>query len=225
MKFSIPLILFVLIFSACSSQPKNAGMSITTASTGLMKNQLAPFPIYLTDKMESRVELSKKYSDDLFIIHTGHVLKADMNKEANEKQLLELAQMGHDLVNLTLEDFTIADTQGINFENFPTISFLNSSVIDLTADSLAGAKNILPSTVHGGVAFIGLSDSQLDKKLPKEKFIISDYVLSILKVKKEALKSAPAEALNSFIIVHTLGGEINDVMLRLPPSFINSLAD
>ncbi len=136
-----------------------------------------------------------------------------------------MATQGFNLVNLSLEDFVIANTQGINFENFETLSFINSSVIDLSLDNLATAKNISPFIFHDGVTFIGLSDAKIDKKLTHDKFILSDYVLSVLKAKREALKIAPADTLNSFVIIHTLGSEINDVMVRLPPSFINSLAD
>ena len=100
-------------------------------------------------------------------------------------------------------------------------------MVDLNLDALATAKNIVPFDVHDGMAFIGLSDSTLDKKLiqKKEKFIINDYVLSILKIKKAAQKANASQPISSYIIIHTLGGEINEVMERLPPSFINSLAD
>jgi hypothetical protein len=178
----------------------------------------------LIDELENKAELEKKLARSLFIIHTGHILKPNLAKEENEKSLTKLSSLGIDLVNLTLEDFVIAESQGIDFENYNQ-TFLNSSVVDLNKDTLAAGKNIVSYNVHEGVAFIGLSDTKLDKKLPKEKFIISDYVLSILKVKKTALKTATPTTINSFILIHTLGSEINEVMSRLPPSFINSLAD
>ena len=78
--------------------------------------------------------------------------------------------------------------------------------------------------IHDGVAFIGLSDQLIDQNLPREKYIIDDYVLSVLKVKKIALKKAEPTPLRSFVIIHTLGSEINEVMERLPPNFINSKA-
>lgn len=189
-----------------------------------MKSSIAPFPIYLTDKLENRVELEKKYSSDIYLVHTGHILKPNLSKEENEKNLSELSTSGFNLINLTLEDFLIAESQGINFENV-YLPFINSSVIDLSTDELAVAKNISSYVIYGGVAFIGLSDTKLDKKYSQEKYIINDYVLSILKVKKAALKANPQQTLGNFVIIHNLGNEINDVMLRLPPSFINSLAD
>lgn len=224
MKFFILLLSLTALLTSCSHQKVGGDVSITTASAGLLKNKIAPFPIYLTEKLENRNDLVKKYSDDIYMVHTGHVLKPNLTKIENENNLQALSTMGFNLVNLTLEDFVIADTQGINFENYSNIPFINSSVIDLNLDGLATAKNITSSYTIDGIAFIGLSDSKLDKKLSKDKFIINDYVLSILKVKRAVLKSAPNE-LKNFIIVHTLGTEINDVMSRLPASFINSLAD
>lgn len=220
----IVLIFLVLLTFSCSHQPSNTGISIVASSNGLMKNKLVPFPIYLTDSLVAREQLEKKYSNDIFIIYTGHLLKPSLSKAENEKILESLSTFGINLVNLTLEDFVIADSQGINFENYNQ-TFLNSSVIDLNIDALATAKNINSYDVRDGIAFVGLSDRKLDKKLLNEKYIISDYVLSILKVKKNALKSVASETIHSFIIIHTLGNEINEVMGRLPPSFINSLTN
>lgn len=227
MKIIFFIISFLVI--SCSHQPTNTGISIVaSSSTGLMKNKLAPFPILLTDSLVNRAELEKKYTSDIFIIHTGHILKPSLSKEENEKTLQSLSTFGINLVNLTLEDFIIAESQGINFADYNQ-TFLNSSVIDLNIDALASAKNINSYDVHEGMAFIGLSDNKVDKKFSKdkfkEKFIISDYVLSVLKVKRIALKSDNPTAIQSFIIIHTLGKEINEVMERLPPSFINSLTN
>lgn len=221
----ILMLLLALIISSCAHKKVATGVSITSASNGLMKNSGAEFPVYLTDKIENREALAEKFADDLFLIHTGHVLKPNLSKAENEKNLEALSENGFNLVNLTLEDFIIAENQKINFETYEQINFLNSSVIDVNLDGLATAKNILPSVLQGEVAFIGLSDATLDKKLNKDKFIINDYVLAILKVKKAALKEAAPDSLKKFIIVHTLGSEINEVMVRLPPSFINSLAN
>lgn len=221
---SVFSVMLLSVLFSCSHTPSNSGISITTATTGLMKNHIAPFPIYLTETMEERGTLEKKYTKDLFIVHTGHVLKPNLTKAQNEKILENLSSLGINLVNLTLEDFAIAEAQGINFENYNQ-TFLNSSVVDLNLDNLATGKNIHSYEVHDGIAFIGLSDKILDKKLSNEKYLISDYVLSILKVKKTALKSANPATINSFVIIHKLGAGINEVMERLPPSFINSLAE
>jgi len=225
MKFCLALIILASLFTSCAHKKMSTGVSITTASRGLMKNHIADFPIYLTDKVENRNDLEKKYSSDIFIVHTGHLLRPNLNKIENEKNLQALVDQGYNLVNLTLEDFVVAGAQGINFENFESLAFLNSSVIDLNLDDLATGKNISPFIVYDGLAFIGLSDAKLAKNLTPEKYIISDYVLSILKVKKAALKTDSADTLKSFILVHTLENEIKDVMVRLPPSFINSLAN
>jgi hypothetical protein len=188
-----------------------------------MINSPVSFPIYLTNSLVKREELEKKFSHEIFIIHTGHILKPDLPKLENEKNLEILSSNGINLVNLTLEDFIIADFQGINFENYNQ-AFLNSSVIDLSLDALISAKNISSYAIHGTMAFVGLSDKNLDDK-SNIKYIVDDYVLSILKVKKTALKSNLSAPITSFIIIHTLGTEINDVMTRLPPLFINSLAN
>lgn len=221
MKIIFQVILLVLIITSCSHQKRAPGISITSASSGLVKNEIAAFPIYLTGKIEKRSALEKKHSQDVFIIHTGHVLKPNLSKAENENNLQALASEGYNLINLTLEDFVVANAQGINFETYETLSFVNSSVVDLSLDDLATAKNIMPFYSVEGVIFIGLSDAKLDKKLTHEKFILSDYVLSVLKAKKQALKNASPDSFNSFIILHTLGSEINDVMVRLPPSFTN----
>lgn len=225
MKTIFQVILLTFVIASCSHQKRATGMSLTTASSGLIKNNIASFPIYLTDKIERRVDLEKKYSQNVFIIHTGHILKANLSKIENENNLKAIAAEGFNLINLSIEDFSVADAQEIDFEKYETLSFLNSSVIDLSRDDLAIAKNIMPFFSHEEVTFIGLSDNKLDKKLTHDKFILSDYVLSVLKAKKQALNTSAPDSFNSFIIVHTLGSEINDVMVRLPPSFVNSLAN
>lgn len=224
MTFLLQLLLLLLVVSCAHHQQPEGPISITSATNGLMKNHIAHFPVYLTDKLEARADLEKKYSSDLFIIHTGHILKSNFTKEQNEQALASLKNLGINLVNLTLEDFATAEAQGIDFEKYDQ-TFLNSSVIDITKDNLVEGKNIVAYNVHEGIAFIGLSDKILDKKIPNEKFIISDYVLSVLKVKKAALKVATTTTIQSFVLIHNLGNKINEVMERLPPSFINSLAN
>jgi hypothetical protein len=224
MKSTFLLFIISLFLFSCSHQPSR-GVSIVAPTSGLMKNSLAPFSVYLTDTLVNRTDLEKKYSGPLYIVHTGHILSPKLSKDENEKNLNSLITLGINLVNLTLEDFIIAELQGIKFENYNQ-KFLNSSVIDVNLDGLVKAKNINSYETSEGMAFLGLSDKRLDKKLikeeTKEKYIINDYVLSILKVKKTALQNSPV---NSFVIIHTLGNEINEVMTRLPPSYINSLAN
>jgi hypothetical protein len=222
--FFFTTLIFLMLISSCSHHKVNESVAIVSASSGLMKNNIAAFPIYLTDELDSRSVLEKKLKNKLFIIHTGHFLKPNLSKAENEKTLESLRDLGIDIVNLTLEDFAVAQVQEINFEKYNQI-FLNSTVLDLNSDEIALAKNIIPYVMHNDVAFIGLSDNKLDKKLPKDRYIINDYVASILKVKKNALKAVKPKIIRSFVIIHKLGNEINDVMERLPPSFINSLAD
>ena len=59
----ISIILVTLI--SCSHQPARTGISIEASTIGLVKNHLAPFPIYLTDAPVNRKELEKKYSTDV----------------------------------------------------------------------------------------------------------------------------------------------------------------
>lgn len=216
--------LALLTLFSCSHQKTESTVSIALANQGLMKNHIVPYPVYITDQLELRADLEKKFSKDLYIIHTGHILKPNFTKEQNENILASLKNYGMNVVNLTLEDFAIAEYQGINFENYPQ-TFLNSSVVDITKDNLVEGKNILTYNVNEAIAFIGLSDKKVDKKIPNDKFIVSDYVLSVLKVKKSALKTATPTTIKSFVLIHNIGNEINEVMERLPPSFINSLAD
>lgn len=226
------LVLFMAgmtLLASCSSTPEKKSISIATASSGLVKNSSIAFPLYLTDKIESRYDVEKKTANNVFIVHTGHILKASATKTQNEETLSSLAGKGVDVVNLTIEDFIIADSQDISFEKYPQ-SFLNSSVVDLNEDNFIKKSNINPYIIHDGVALIGLSDKKIDKNLSMEKFLVSDYVLAVLRAKKAALKEYSVEKnkenpLRSFVIVHTLGSDINEVMERLPSNFINSLAN
>jgi hypothetical protein len=226
--FLLLLVTLVLITSCSSNQNRNS-VSISTASYGVLNNPNIAFPLYLTDKIEKKSDVEAKTNSSVFIVHTGHILKADATKTQNEATLESLIGKGVDVVNLTLEDFIIADSQGIFFEKYPQ-RFLNSSVVDLNEDNFIKKTNITPYIIHEGVALIGLSDKKIDKNLSIEKFLVSDYVLAVLRAKKAALKDASSDPnqttpLRSFVIVHTIGSDINDVMERLPPNFINSLTD
>lgn len=217
-------ILFLFLIYSCSHRPISPSLSLTTATSGLIKGNSASFPIYLTDTLINRVELENKYSPDVFIIHSGHILKPDLSKAENEKTLETLPSKGINLVNLTLEDFAIAELQEIHFENYKQ-EFLNSTVIDLNLDDLITNPNIYSYKQYNGVTFIGLSDHKISPNLTKRKYIVDDYVLSILKVKKKVLQSKNSHPIQSFIIIHNIGSKIDEVMTRLPPSFINSLAN
>lgn len=226
---SLLLLASLVIFSSCSSSQKRNSVSITPASTGILKNPNITFPLYLTDKIEKKSDVEAKTNSSVFIIHTGHILKADASKTQNEATLESLTGKGIDVVNLSMEDFIIADAQGISFEKYPQ-QFLNSSVVDLNEDNFIKKTNVSPYIIHDGVALIGLSDKKIDKKLSMEKFLVSDYVLAVLRARKSALKDAtvdttPPNPLRSYVIVHTIGSDINEVMERLPSNFINSLAN
>lgn len=228
-KINTFLIFVILLIAACSSGQQKNTVSISTASSGVLKNHNLNFPLYLTDKVETKDTVINKTSENVFIVHTGHLLKANATKAQNEAVLESLTGKGIDVVNLSIEDFIIADQQEISFEKYPQ-KFLNSSVVNLNEDNIIAKNNIAPFIVHDGVALIGLSDKNIDKLLSMDKFLVSDYVLAVLRARKGALKNTSLAAnasapLHSFVIVHTMGSEINDVMERLPPNFINSLAD
>lgn len=225
-KFAAYFILTFLLVS-CSSSKKQNSVSISTATSGIVKSHSLDFPLYLTDKIESKEEIAKKTSDEVYIVHTGHLLKANASKAQNEAVLESLNGKGIDVVSLSIEDFIIADQQEISLEKYPQ-KFLNSSVVDLNEDNIITKSNIVPYVIHNGVAIIGLSDKNIDKLISMDKFMVSDYVLAVLRARKAAVKesttqASPATPLHAFVIVHTMGAEINEVMERLPPNFINSL--
>jgi len=229
MKINLILLSLVLIVASCSSSSKKNSVSISTASSGVLKNHNLTFPLYLTDKIEPKEAIIAKTAPNVFIVHTGHLLKANATKAQNTAVLESLTGKGIDVINLSIEDFIIADQQEISFEKYPQ-KFLNSSVVDLNEDNIISKSNISPYVIHEGVALIGLSDKNIDKLLSMEKFLVSDYVLAVLRARKAALKdttssTTPPVPLSSFVIVHTMGADINEVMERLPPNFINSLAD
>lgn len=228
-KHILILSIFFLFLTACSSNKNRSTISVTSATSGLVKNGTLPFPIFLTDKIIAKKDIIKETSDDVFVIHTGHILNPKAKKSENEKILESLSDKNIDLVSLSLEDFIIANAQDISFEKYPQ-KFLNSSVVDLNEDNIISKKNISAYFIIDGVAFIGLSDKKYDKSLSLEKFLVSDYVLAILRAKKAALKDPEAHEnsdhpLQSFVLIHTIKDEINEIMDRLPPNFINSLAD
>lgn len=231
-KYIRPLFIgFSLLAISCSSVKKDVNsVAITPASLGIIENSIMPFTLYLTDKIESRADVERKTNSNVFIVHVGHLLKANFSKKENEAILESLAGKGINAVNLTIEDFTIADNQEIFFEKYPQ-QFLNSSVVDLNEDYIISRPNIAPFIIHQGVALIGLSDKKREKIPNAEKFLVSDYVLSILRARKAAIKENtirpnPEFPLASFVLVHTLpANEIQGVLDRLPPNFVNSLTN
>ena len=223
MKTLLALLIFsTFLIIGCASKPAQNTVQISTASLGLVKNPELQFPLVLTDKLESKDSFIEKYGKDVIVIHTGHLLKALAKKEDNLAVLQSLKDKKIDFINLSIEDFIIADQQEINLEEFPQ-QFLNSSVVNLNEDNIIEKANIKPFAIIDGVALIGLSDRNIDKLLSLDKFIVSDYVLALLRARKLAVKTTPPP--HTYVIVHTLGAEINEVMERLPPNFINSLAD
>jgi len=221
MTFKISLIISLFFFISCASHPKKSAVSISTASEGLVKDHALSFPLYLTQKLEETSKIRQEHGDKTYIVHTGHLLKPNFSKEENEKLLSSLSELKIDAYNLTLEDFVIANNQDISFENYP-LKFINASVVNLNEDSIITKANISPFIVNEGVALIGLSDNKINDSLNMEQFLVSDYVLAVLKARKIASK---LKNIQSLVIVHTIGSEIDNVIDRLPPNFLNSLTD
>lgn len=219
-----------LLVSGCSSTKENNSVSITPATLGVVKNNSIEFPLYLTNKIENRADVERKTSSNVYIVHTGHFLNPNLSKQENEAILESFSGSGINAINIALEDFIIADKLGISFDKY-AYKFLNSSVVDLNEDNIISKNNIAPYVIHRGVAIIGLSDQRLDKSLNGDKFLVSDYVLAILRAKKAAIKESTSQPdaefpLKSFVLVHTIDHDIMQAVLeRLPPNFINSLAD
>jgi hypothetical protein len=155
-------------------------------------------------------------------IHRGHFINPFVSKTENEKILYELQSENYDIVNLSLEDLITTENQQINLENYSKLVFLNSSIIDATTDQLFKTANTKPYIVDRNTIYIGISDQKFSSILQNERFLVSDYIASIFKIKKQTKELN----LNDFILIHHLGSEeINEVFERLPPQFINSLAN
>lgn len=155
------------------------------------------------------------------IIHSGHFLNSNLSQEKNEEVLRVMEAKNYGLINLTLDDLTIATNQNIHFENFPRLIFLNSSITDLETDELYSGPNVVPYYVLNGVCFLGLSDNINNSKLPSEHYIINDYVVSILKVKQQSQKANPS----SYVVIHKLGNVFKEISKRLPEEFRDLLTD
>lgn len=214
MKFIIAIIL--LTFVACSHQAKKKSISISSPEKGFYKNANISIPVYITNKIEN-----ENKGEKILKVHQGHFLSLKNQKEQNVALLKALEEANFHLVNLSLEDIAIAEFQNIKFEDFKKLIFLNSTVIDTARDDLYGKSNVVPYFIFEDVVFIGLSDNEMSSTINKDRFLISDYVLSILKMKK-VMKE---KNFKSYILIHHLGSEINDIINRLPPTFSDSLAN
>jgi hypothetical protein len=213
----------MILLSACSSKSQKNTVSISTASVGVAKNSQIHFPLVLVDRIENKSLHLEKLGEDVLVIHTGHFLKATASKDENVKILNQIIEAKIDYVNLAIEDFIIADQLGIDLEAY-NIKFLNSSVVNLNEDNIIEKTNIKPFYFHDDVTIMGLSDKNIDKLLSLDKYIVSDHVLALIRARKLASKQQTSPS--NIVIIHTmLPAEINEVMDRLPPNFINSLAD
>ncbi len=215
MKIIIGLLITTILFS-CSHEHKRTTVTITPTNLGIVKNPAVSIPLYFTldaNDKEAPAESLK--------IHLGHFLKPNLSKDQNSAILKKLEESNFHLVNLSLEDIAIAENQGLKFSDYKKLIFLNSSVTDLTKDDLYSDSNVLPYYTYEDAVLLGLSDYEVDKKISSSRFIFNDYVYSILRIKK----LTKAKNFKSYIIIHHIGNRINDVMDRLPPTFINSLAN
>lgn len=210
---SIFLVFFIV---SCSHEYKRSTVTITPTNLGIVKNPAISIPLYFTlDANDTNAPA------DSLKIHLGHFLKAHLTKDQNTSILKNLEDKNFHLINLSLEDIAIAEAQGIKFSAFKKLIFLNSSVTDLNKDDLYTDVNIVPYYNYEDAILIGLSDFEIDKKVLSSRFIFNDYVYSILRIKK----LTKAKNYKSYIIIHHIGDKINEVMDRLPPTFINSLAN
>jgi hypothetical protein len=209
-------ILIILSIASCSHEFKRSTVTITPTNLGIVKNPAISIPLYFTlDANDANAPT------DSLKIHLGHFLKAHLTKDQNLEILKNLEEKNFHLINLSLEDIAIAETQNINFSNYKKLIFLNSSVSDLNKDDLYTDTNVVPYYAFEDAVLIGLSDYVVDKKVQSSRFIFNDYVYSILRIKK----LTKAKNYKSYIIIHHIGDKINEVMERLPPTFINSLAN
>lgn len=201
---------------SCSSQPKRKTVTISASNIGVINLSHFDKKIVIYNEVSP-----KDIQADHLNIHQGHFLKLENNKADNELILKSLSENQFHLVNLSLEDIAIATLQKINFEDFPKLIFLNSSIVDLKTDQLYTSKNVVKYYQVGDVGFIGLSDNNINKKIDFSRFVIADPVLSILKIKKNFEKAE----IKSFVLIHHFQDNIAPIMERLPPSFINSITN
>ena len=158
------LIYFILslIFVSCGHSPVLNNVSYSVASSGILKNTRASFPILLTDIVQPRVEFEIKYSTkELFIIHTGHLLNATLKKEENKvdafaKQLSDLEAQGSDLaeenfylrskLDLPPTDLDLSNfkkVKAVELEKLKSLNFTLQSEIDKMEEERLALKSQL----------------------------------------------------------------------------------
>ncbi len=209
------LILFIFLVS-CSHESKRKTVTVSTTSLGILTNEAISIPMLITNDIKNT-----NTEEKILKIHQGHFLDASNKKEDNIKILTELENANFHLVNLSLSDIAIAEHQEIDFTQFKKLIFLNSTITDINRGDLYSNVNILPYYIFEDAVFIGLSDHKAAPAIPTNRFLFNDHVFSILKIKKVTSD----RQFKSYIIIHHIGDEINTIMDRLPPSFINSLAN
>lgn len=216
LNFSL-IVLIILIFAGCSHQSSRTTFTIAPAAKGLIKNSNLGFPILITQNL-----IEKEIPKDALLIHQGHFLKKSNSKDLNESIIHQFEENNFHLINLSLEDLAIVQEQGIHLNQFRKLIFLNSTISEVSKDQLYSEDNVVPYYIYNDIVFIGLSDKILTSNTSIDNLLVNDYVFSILKIKK----SSKEKNAKSYILIHNLSStEINEIMDRLPPAFINSLAD
>jgi hypothetical protein len=208
--------IFLIFIASCSHESKRKTVTISTTSLGTFTNEAISLPMLITNEIKTSLTEEK-----ILKIHQGHFLGAKLSKEENIQILKDLENANFHLVNLSLSDIAIAEHQEIDLTQFKKLIFLNSTVTDINRGDLYSNINILPYYIFEDAVFIGLSDHVIDSSIPTNRFLFNDHVFSILKVKKVTSD----RQFKSYIIIHHINDEINTIMDRLPPSFINSLAN
>lgn len=231
---SLITVFTLLSFVSCASNSPEGTVSITTAQNGVFTGEQLSFPLYITDKNISKDDVKKEMGNDVLFVYQGPILDAKKTKEENLKSLALIKLNQYDLVNLNLEDLLVAKTQDINLDT-TGLNFINTSIEDIKLDKTYRSKKVAPFALYKDVIILGLSGPKLSPDFINADVIneyhVGDYALSILKTRKEiSLLTAPNPKkknkkeqlkIQSFIIIHDLGSDINDVTSRLPPYFMD----
>lgn len=208
---------FLIILASCSHQPNRATFNIASANKGLIKNSSLEFPLFISQNL-----IEKDLPKEALLVHRGHFLIKTNTKEANEAILHQLEDNNFHLINLSLDDLAIAIEQSIQFNQFKKLIFLNSTISEVSKDQLYNEENVVPYYIYNDIVFIGLTDKNISKDVNTDNWLVNDYVFSILKIKKITKE----KNIKSYMLIHNLSiNEMTEIMERLPPTFINSLAD